>query len=545
MSRQSRGPTVYELLSKPFGPFLDSIILSPECKTTPQKPVELKDVLLQLDDDEPTGLTFSEWSQPESPHYRPGHGHAEDSGDSVELRGLLSIKKLSWLSKEGQNLLTQALRRRDYNIRRKKHGAATRESNLTLKHVFNEDGKLRMKRTYIKVILKATKQGPAVYMNSEKAPGALVLRTADHNRNYKVLGMNPRTYQKSHLFLSRYRVLHDIRTIANLPLAASTPLIQRTPDWFATQFVEHLLHRETARARHGYRSNSESQDSSDSDDSEARPPPNKRRRVQHNLKAEVLSLLAVHAEWLVGEQRRQKQNKFFDPIAWDRFRAMASQYRLRGRLENLQWGTFRGEPNAFKDDADSSASEDSMGERVPRRRARRKRTSHHQRSSSPDDITPEVEQTPSHLQPPADTYENHYDSDFTTASSSSASTDTDSLCSRPTSPSPAFAAKMPAELLVPPKMPRNGPWICHVHGCLYDINLQDLRREQMALLHPQDAAFVRAGRWCLDDPVIVGCFAKLASEHFKDHLTACGLVLVKEGRKVRPDQFTFSGRWQR
>lgn len=55
MSRQSRGPTVYELLSKPFGPFLDSIILSPECKTTPQKPVELKDVLLLLDDDEPTG----------------------------------------------------------------------------------------------------------------------------------------------------------------------------------------------------------------------------------------------------------------------------------------------------------------------------------------------------------------------------------------------------------------------------------------------------------------------------------------------------------
>ena len=50
----SGGPTVYDLVSKPFGPFHDSMILSLECKTTPTKPVSLRDVLLEYDG-RPTG----------------------------------------------------------------------------------------------------------------------------------------------------------------------------------------------------------------------------------------------------------------------------------------------------------------------------------------------------------------------------------------------------------------------------------------------------------------------------------------------------------
>lgn len=81
------------------------------------------------------------------------------------MRGLLFIKTLAWLSEEGRDLLTKALRRRDYNIRRKKHGSATKESTLTLGSVFEKDGKLHNRRAYIQVVIQATKQGPAVYMN--------------------------------------------------------------------------------------------------------------------------------------------------------------------------------------------------------------------------------------------------------------------------------------------------------------------------------------------------------------------------------------------
>lgn len=50
----SGGLTIYDLVSKPFGPFYDAVILSPECKTTPTKPVSLRDVLLEFDG-KPTG----------------------------------------------------------------------------------------------------------------------------------------------------------------------------------------------------------------------------------------------------------------------------------------------------------------------------------------------------------------------------------------------------------------------------------------------------------------------------------------------------------
>ena len=106
-------------------------------------------------------LTFCEHTQPESFH----HCEDDDPQVPVRLRGLLAIKDLAWLSDDGRDILTQELRKRDYNIRRRRRGASAKESNLTLANIFDSKGKLHNKRTYIKVIIQATKEGPAVYMN--------------------------------------------------------------------------------------------------------------------------------------------------------------------------------------------------------------------------------------------------------------------------------------------------------------------------------------------------------------------------------------------
>ena len=110
-------------------------------------------------------LTFCEHTQPESFHHDSEDGTPQRP---VRLRGLLAIKDLAWLSDDGRDILTGELRKRDYNIRRRRRGANAKESNLTLANIFDSNGKLHNKRTYIKVIIQAIKEGPAVYMNCER-----------------------------------------------------------------------------------------------------------------------------------------------------------------------------------------------------------------------------------------------------------------------------------------------------------------------------------------------------------------------------------------
>ncbi|KAI0814980.1 hypothetical protein BC629DRAFT_1588658 [Irpex lacteus] len=526
MAGENRGPTICDLLSTPFGPFLDSMILSPECKTTPQKPVELKNVLLEHNG-EPTGLTYSEWCQPEF------DGNA-GTGKPVRLRGLLFIKTLAWLSEEGRDLLTKALRRRDYNVRRKKHGSATKESTLALGSVFDKDGKLHNRRAYIQVVIQATKQGPAVYMNSELAPGALVIRTANHDRTYKVLGMDCETYTRSHLYLSRYRLLHDLRTIVTVCrniTGTHTSLADRTPEWFVAQYIAHLVNKD----EHHIAPQADPDPSDESGIEAPYLPPHKQKKVRHISRAEVLGLFATHVDWLVKQQRETKFKKVFDPTEWGRFRAEAAKYRHKAKLENSRWGTFHGELNA-SGDMDTSESEDDMDvdqttSRQPPPKKKKPLMTVSRRRGHPSQVHATTGKT-THP-PPDETYENRYDSDFTTDGTSSADSDSDSLCSRSNSPSPWFAARIPPELSIPPKMPRNGPWICHVHGCLYCINFQELSEEQLGRLWPEDVEYIQSGKWGLDDPQIVGCFAILASAHFKDHLTRLGLAIVKKGHQYK------------
>ena len=131
-----------------------------------------------------------------------------------------------------------------------------------------------------------------------------------------------------------------------------------------------------------------------------------------------------------------------------------------------------------------------------------------------------------------ETYEHHYDSDFTTDGSSSSISDSGSLDSCRDFHANDCTPDFPPEILVPPVMPHNGPWICPVYGCLYEIDLRRPNREQSEVLWPEEAEYISSSRWNVDASEIKECFAKLVSKHYEDHLAECGLTLVKKGEQV-------------
>ncbi|KAI0689593.1 hypothetical protein BC835DRAFT_1438365 [Cytidiella melzeri] len=530
--------TIQSLLSAPFGLYLDHEVLSPECKCTPQKPVELRNVMLEHDG-APTGLTFCEWTQPESFLHKKAVKGAELP---VRIRGILPITYLNWLSADGCKLILKELRRRDYASRKAARRGPVANSNLTLDHIFNANGKLIDKKRYIKIMIQATKAGPAVHLNSEVAPGYLVLLTTDQKRQYRIKSLDVECYQRSRLFLERYSVLHTLRTIANLPSTKGmlTPVSHRTPEWFVSQYMERLLHNEDA----------EDADMStaldlESDSQEAYLRPHKRRKLRHISKAEVLSKIAAHAKWLVENQKKQKQNKIFEPSEWGRFVREAQQYREQSKQEGYHWGTLRGEVTRFEEDIQSSSSDDegrmdidkpsssrrTLKRKAPQQVPRRNRilspevgpSIHGQRSTSPASLAP------------SETFSNHYDSDFTTDGSSSPSDDDDSdtYPSRINIPLTAYAAGIPVlvTLSKPPLIPRQGSsWICPVEDCLYEIDLWKPTREQLMALG-QLASPLVSGRWSWGNPLTRSCFATLVDEHYGEHLLACGVKLVEEGGK--------------
>lgn len=91
-------------------------------------------------------------------------------------------------------------------------------------------------------------------------------------------------------------------------------------------------------------------------------------------------------------------------------------------------------------------------------------------------------------------------------------------------------------------MPHNGPWICPVYDCLYELDLRRLNREQSEVLWPEEAEYISSGRWNVDAPEVQECFAKLVSKHYEDHLAAHGFTLVKKGEQVSVASDILSGR---
>lgn len=157
------------------------------------------------------------------------------------------------------------------------------------------------------------------------------------------------------MYFSRYRVLYDLRQLV-IQFSRSAPLEDRTPEWFVLQYVEHFAYPEHSREiRLVHLPNDED---IDSDCEDGLLVPGRQLRLRHISRAEVRSLLAMHAKWLVADQQKQKQNKIFDPYVWGRWIPESKKYRAEARAQGYSWGTYYGERDSYEDSDEAATSDD-------------------------------------------------------------------------------------------------------------------------------------------------------------------------------------------
>lgn len=157
-----------QLLAKPLGKpaYWEADILSPDCKSTPTKQIELENVTLVCNRRItgcasrvvlcifvltcPYRLTYIEPTQPE---YQKTHVKSSD----VFYRGIITIKHTKWLTEDAKRVLEKELQERDVRARRKRLGRNVEPSNLRLSFALST-------KTDFKVWIQGIKSFPAVFM---------------------------------------------------------------------------------------------------------------------------------------------------------------------------------------------------------------------------------------------------------------------------------------------------------------------------------------------------------------------------------------------
>lgn len=173
--------------------------------------------------------------------------------------------------------------------------------------------------------------------------------------------MDAVTYRLSHLYLSRYRALRVLKDIVAYDSELSerpTPQLERTPQWFAAMYLRRLGHLEQdSPAVHL------SSDSDYDSDSEADAPEEHKvrpvilRPLQHHTRAEILSLLAKHANWLIKDQNRvlHKGKRCFDVDVWQNWYRSVRRAKLHTHDADALLAFFA---KYVQDDDDADDEED-------------------------------------------------------------------------------------------------------------------------------------------------------------------------------------------
>ncbi|KAK7694667.1 hypothetical protein QCA50_001855 [Cerrena zonata] len=489
-----------QLLSKPFGPFRDSEILNPSCKSIRTKPLELKDVVLR-GDGKIVGLDTTEPYQKEHENYK-----------TVKISGTLEIMELSWLSESGRRRLETALHERS-------------NSPLTLERLYGtrtskHNGKSGLT---IKVNIVATKSMTVGYLTSDHVSNGLRIDTvnADCHRWFLVTSMQDSSFQKSRLFLGRYRTLRVLRDALEYDQKirrSNEPTLHadRAPVWFARLYLRRMreLAEDEQAAVHL------SSEESDSEHIEHSIRPYQIRALRHQSKRDILRLFRKHASWLIHDQeiRVHKQKRLFDPASWRRWLS-------------------RGEDadEMFADDESGGSGDDNMDvDDHPRlsavARGKRKASD---RSPERDDDDNERSGTRLRQRSPTpqgdyqiDThYQRDYDPDFSPSSDPDWNPSSEpSNPSRPPTPdSPTLRDRvrsLSTAFYHEPDPPKSALWYCPVETCYYCIDLLDLDEEQLSALD-QDVAkrlTAKVGNWNLHDDWVMQACKAMSRAHYHKHL---------------------------
>lgn len=375
-------------------------------------------------------------------------------------------------------------------------------------------------------------------------------------------------------YLGRYRTLSILEQIIAIDKQHRSdhgeperPREERTPHWFAQMYKKHLANTPGAQSRRIVWS---SDDSDIADGTEGEMKPGRAHVLRHVPTAEVLSLLATHAEWILDEQRvRVSRTRILDVDVWADWVRTARRVRMDAYKAGVRWGWLDEiTPNGPIDsgDEDVAMEEPARARPRPKKKAKPKvRPIPHslvsdnselhrfplqapQRQARPTASSSSSRAGTSTAQPlflPESDDDlaqgNVYDPDFSPPSSAPAS-DWDSDSDSPTDPvDPELVDRIPVALFYPPMLPdASFVWRCPVGGCDYDLRLLELTDVHYACLIPEDVEAFKRGGWRLGERWVQLAFMRLVSEHYSDHLDRLGIVMWKEGKQVSEHRCRFS-----
>ena len=146
-------------------------------------------------------------------------------------------------------------------------------------------------------------------------------------------------------YLGRYRALSILEQIIAIDKQHRSdhgeperPREERTPHWFAQMYKKHLANTPGAQSRRIVWS---SDDSDIADGTEGEMKPGRAHVLRHVPTAEVLSLLATHAEWILDDQRvRISRTRLLDVDVWADWVRTAKRVRRDAHNAGVHWGAL-------------------------------------------------------------------------------------------------------------------------------------------------------------------------------------------------------------
>lgn len=306
--------------------------------------------------------------------------------------------------------------------------------------------------------------------------------------------LHVQSYALSRKFLSKWAVFREIISLARR--YDQTPLVERTPRWLVTKYLE-------ANLEHFNANN-----------------PDRTQTPRHVHRAEVYTMFGRHSRWLQGKITK---DKLLDKNAWKRF---VHEVEIR-------WKDFNAAgPKRDPHDCDQ------LDELWPEE----------------DEILPEEQAVPEdRMELDDDLYIDHdYENTVSLCCESpfvhSELTQTflhakyhrvgagqaglDPLLEQPqdederneTLTDPAVLAAVPKLLHSrPPPFPTNSEWYCPIDSCSYTIVLREAYKKKFEWMDEDDKQFLRSQRWGPTDGRAVELFYDIVEHHFYEHLEMAGI----------------------
>ncbi|KAI0651874.1 hypothetical protein C8Q79DRAFT_1005127 [Trametes meyenii] len=572
-TRTPRGASWSQILEKPFGPFLEEETLTSACKnTTARNVLSLRQVILECGG-EITGLDECEKCQPDFDKKRFAQ-------KPIRFRGILEIWHLSWLTKEAIEEIERQIHARVTRNLSASGGLNATVGGLSLEKLYQSTPGFHGGQRRVKVEIQGVKPLPVVYLYSKFGPGELVINSkAQHvpshclsstptqrkgfrGRRYTVKSLHIYTFQLSQLvrhlifaqvqtthqftqYLSRYRIMRTLQDLLQLDANTNhwefntTPVSKRTPTWFVDLYLKHMAQLGAARK---YRP---AHDSDGDSDIEPRGGGALKRPREHTLRhvsrAEVYSLFAMHAEWIVTQVAQMLRNKWLAVDAWRSWTFDIRRTRRAAAQGGVSWGMHPG-VEVTLDNTDSRDSPPLPAARAKRKTKVAQRGSpvpHTSRTSSATASTSYAGRDGSYRRGLSvdDTMLRTYDPDFSPESTppGTPSSSSSGALSRAGSPvNPDIAALIPSSFFQPPQVTATYRWVCT--ECSYMIDLLHLTEEDLAVdeISEEERRKLRGQSWSVRDSWVREAFGYMVDKHLQRHLLEdYGVKIGMQGKSVK------------